>query len=126
MSCEKMTSMLNAMQRLYEKAVDQGKPYRIHRIKQLYNDFKTQAAEIFDMVPLDSVESYEHLLGPLPEVRKVMQLKNDAISNFDYESAAIYRSQEKKYIELKLETNGLGKVAHYFCFGDGKIFYKSL
>ncbi len=123
MSCEEMTSMLNTMHRLYEKAVEQGKPYRIHRIKQLYNHFKTHAAEIFDMVPLDSVESYEQLLGPLPTLRKIVNLKNNAIKNLDYEGAATYRSQELNQIQKILLDKGLNAGEYFFC-SNGIIFIR--
>ncbi|WHZ06842.1 MAG: hypothetical protein OJF59_000595 [Cytophagales bacterium] len=121
MSCVEMTSMLNAMHRLYEKAVDQGKPYRIHRIKKLYNDFKTQAAEIFEIVPLDSVDSYEQLLGPLPELRKLMLLKEIAIQNSDYEQLATIFDQQREYVLSRIQVIGANKFDQFFC-KNGRIF----
>jgi len=105
-----------------QEAISNGKPYRIHQVKQLYEDFKEQTAELFELTPLDSVENCEKLLGSLPELRKIIQMKNNAVSNSDYEGAAAYHSQETSYIQAKLTSAGFDKGDYYFS-NQRIIFY---
>ncbi len=124
MDCQEMSLMLNTMHKFYLEAENNRKPYMTHRVRQLYKDFKEQAEEVIELVPLDSIESYQQLLGPLPKLKKMIDRKHKAIHKSDFETAAALDHQQKLYIQIHLAYNGFEKEDYYFCH-NGKIFHKT-
>lgn len=109
------------MYKLYVEAMLRGKPYRIHKVRQLYSDYLNQVTKQFAFITLDSLESWELLLGPLPVLKELIKKKQSAVSGSDYESAAEIRDQEKTYIRLKMHQSGMSNEDRYFC-KDGNIY----
>jgi hypothetical protein len=124
MDCKETVITLNTMYHLYVEAVKKNKPYKIHKVKQLYMDFLVQASKRFTLIPLDTLENCEQLLGPLSILQLLIEMKNEAVLISHYEIAAQFRDRQKEYIELKIHLSGLDKENKFFC-RDEKIFYKT-
>lgn len=104
---------LNRIIRLYDFSVLYSKPYRISRIRVIYQDAMTKANSEFEIKNFDS-SNYLELFQPHQRLESIISRKAKAISEGDYENAASLRDEEKNILRSLLATIGVSNADQFF------------
>jgi hypothetical protein len=104
---------LNRLILLYDFSVLYSKPYRIGRIREMYQNALNKANSEFEVKDFSS-SNYREFFQQDQRLESVISRKMNAISTGDYESAATQRDEEKKILRTLLLTVGVGKTDQFF------------
>jgi len=104
---------LNRLSRLYDYAILNATPYRIGRIRKFYQKTLLEVSAEFEIQVYD-MSNYRKLFGTNEKLELVDVKKNEAISSFDYESAATLRDRQKAMMWEKLLSIGVCQSARFF------------
>lgn len=96
---------LNRLFRLYDSTIAYGKPYRVSRIRNLYQRFFADLQSKYTITVLDS-HNYQSLFGQDTKLNYLLEKKELAVKKGHYEIAAQLRDQEKIVLNLKLFNLG--------------------
>ena len=93
---------LNRLSILYDKAVMESKPYRVGATKRYLSDHLTKIRYLFgEIIQLNS-SNYSVLLGRIEKIEEVINRKEEAVSQQEYENAANLRITEKILVQTHL------------------------
>lgn len=109
---------LNRLSRLYDFAIAHGKPYRVSRIRNLYQSIFTDLQRKYTITILDS-HNYQSLFGPDSKLTYLLEKKELAVKKGYYEIAAQLRDQEKIVLSLRLSNLGFDVNENFIIIGDG-------
>lgn len=114
---------LNRITLLYDFSVLHSKPYRISRLRVMYQNAMTKANSEFEIKDFDS-SNYLEFFKPHQRLESIISRKVKAISVGDYESAASLRDEEKNILRSLLLTIGVTRTDQFFANSERiyKIF----
>lgn len=111
---------LNRLSRLYNVAIEYGKPYRVSRIRNLYQKIFTDLQSKYTITILDSI-NYQSLFGKDIKLTYLLEKKELAVKKGHYEIAAQLRDQEKIVLSLRLSNLGFDVNENFILIGE-KIY----
>ena len=111
---------LNRLSRLYNVAIKYGKPYRVSRIRNLYQKTFTDLQSKYTITVLDSI-NYQSLFGQDIKLTYLLEKKELAVKKGHYEIAAQLRDQEKIVLSLRLSNLGFDVNESFILIGE-KIY----
>lgn len=104
---------LNSLHKLYDKAIRISKPYRISKIKSLYENEKVDLA----ICTFES-SNYKDVFPTDDLLENVIRQKEAAIQQKEFEKAAILRDKEKARLNELLKRIGIDESDKFFICKD--------
>lgn len=111
---------LNRIRRLYDYAIQYGRPYRIAKIRSLYERILSKLKQEYD-VQILCAKNYMAIFGDQPQLSRLGDRKLKAIRNKEYELAADLRDAEKKLIRYLLSVIHIPLGDYFFVF-KGQVY----
>lgn len=108
---------LNRLSKLYDTAISHGRPYRVSRIRNLYQNEFAYLQSKYTISILDS-NNYQLLFGPDAKLSYLLEKKEKAVEKGQYEIAAQLRDQEKIVLSLRLSKLGFDVNENFIIIGD--------
>ncbi len=109
---------LNRLSKLYDAVITSGSPYRISRVRNLYEDLLNSLRKKYTISILDS-QKYQILFGSDIKIASILEKKEKAIQARQYEIAAQLRDLEKSVLNLKLAELGFNVSENFLIIGEG-------
>ena len=116
---------LNRVNLLYNFAVSYSKPYRIGKIKSLFNDALLEASKRFIVRELNDT-NYSEVIDISQNLETIISKKHEAIVQQDYEIALMFRNKEKEIVRKSLEALGVKLDARYSVINNCLYWYPCL
>lgn len=121
--CQEVAIELNRLYKQYGDAAASESIYSIAQIRKLFDETLEKANAQYEFIELNSIDTYEALLGDFEALRTIVTQKSEAFTKRNYEEAAMKRDFEKKVVKRLLNEKGFDPLDHFFC-AQGKIYYK--
>lgn len=109
---------LNRLSKLYDAAIANGKPYRVSRVRNLYEKELNNIQTNHTIFTLDT-HKYQSLFGSDVKLTYLLEKKEQAAKKGHYEIAAQLRDQEKVVLSLRLSTLGFDVNENFIIIRDG-------
>ncbi len=108
---------LNRLSRLYDAAIANGKPYRVSRVRNLYENELNNIQTKHTIFAFDT-HKYQSIFGSDVKLTYLHEKKELAIKKGHYEIAAQLRDQEKIVLSLRLSKLGFDVNENFIIIGD--------
>lgn len=108
---------LNRLSRMYEVAIANGRPYRVSRVRKLYEKELNNIQTNHIISTLD-VHKYQSIFGSDVKLTYLLEKKELAVKKGHYEIAAQLRDQEKNVLSLRLSKLGFDVNENFIIIGD--------
>lgn len=104
---------LNKIHRILERAKKISKPYRLSRVRQLYETLLKEAANRFEIQKLE-FHDYEKFFKSSDLLLTTLRAKSDAINRGEYELGVSLKDKEKQLVRKLLLNNGYSECDVFF------------
>ncbi len=111
---------LNRIARLYDFSIRHSKPYRISRMRNLFERALHDAKVKYEIENFDT-QKYNQIFNTHEKLDLARSKKKRAIASNDYEEAALFRDQEKSILRSLLFSMGVSKSDQFFA-NEGRIY----
>lgn len=108
---------LNRLSKLYDAAIANGKPYRVSRVRNLYENELNNIQTNHTISTLDT-QKYRSIFGSDDKLTYLVEKKELAVKKGHYEIAAQLRDQEKIVLSLRLSKLGFDVNENFIIIGD--------
>ena len=108
---------LNRIIRLYEFSIIHSSPYRIGRVRNLFESVLLDAKSKYEIREFSS-KNYIQLFDSHQKLEVVIFKKRKAITSGDYELAASLRDDEKSILRSLLLSIGVNKTDQFFATNE--------
>lgn len=111
---------LNRIKSLYDFSIRYSSPYRIGRIRNLFEKALHDAKGKYEIKTFDT-QNYNQLFRAHDKLDLMRSKKISAIASNDYESAALIRDQERRILRSLLSSIGIRESDQFFV-NEGRIY----
>jgi hypothetical protein len=108
---------LNRLSKLYDAAIANGKPYRVSRVRNLYENELNNIQTNHSIFTMDT-HKYQSIFGSDVKLTYLLEKKELAVKKGHYETAAQLRDQEKIVLSLRLSTLGFDVNENFIIISD--------
>lgn len=104
---------LNRTSRLYEFSIVHSSPYRVGRIRNIFESALFEVKSKYEIKEFSS-QNYKELFDTDQKLELLISEKRKAITARDYESAATLRDREKRILRSLLLSIGVSHSDQFF------------